>query len=173
MRLTDDFAALAAAVSRVGKALVVFWREVYRAEESALEEMRVVAKLPSQRLLAEVTMREVDAVLQRLHRLSVLCDVQALDFSQMTDLAIDIHAGGEQSWAESLDMAIENAERANEAMLDAMRTATRDPANEPDTKPEALDAPNDRLPSLFVRSADRRRASRQTALSPRGDATKH
>ena len=151
-KLYRDVAAMASAFTRVGEALVVYWREVSRADESTLDKLLTMSKLPSQRILDKVEPHEVEAVLQRLHRLRVLCDVQALDFMQMTQFAIDVHAAGERSWDESLDTAIESVE-TSESVLSEMNRLCREveEAVNAETAPDVLDAPNARLPFLFKR----------------------
>jgi hypothetical protein len=148
----DAFVDLSRALAQLGKAIVIFWREVYRADEETVEAMKTLAKFPANRLIAKVGAGEMEAVMQRLHRLRVLCEVNELDFGEITQFAIDVHDGGDRSWTQTLDASITEVENVEKNRRDWNRfVRSIDDSLAADTEPEVLDAPNDRLPKLFRR----------------------
>jgi hypothetical protein len=144
------------AVLRASLRVLVAWcrysRALLRADEETLTAMRTIAKLPAQRLLAEVSAAEIENVVQRLYRLRVQCEVSALDFGEMVEFASDFRDFNDDSWIDALDAALcvasglERIEGWEYNPMPLRRTSSRSRYAEPSVDPEKLDTPNRKLP---------------------------
>jgi hypothetical protein len=104
--VTENFAHLAAQS-----------RELTRQARQLEEERR---DSPTNRILREANEGQAEQVLQRLHRIRLLCDVHELRFAEMLEFAADVHDPGGRDWITALDdtiAAIEMLHPNSEALL--------------------------------------------------------
>jgi len=125
-----SFVEISRASVRVVRAWIDWIRAIDQLDDQMIETM---TKHPTRRILRDLSLgnlsaHDLDVALQKLHRLRVLCEVEELDYGQLVQFAQQVYNGGDRTWDEALDAAIEAVEHVTRRDgLCAWDTDTRPP----------------------------------------------